>query len=161
MPGQTPPEAMSETEAAAELAELARAIAAADAAYYQEDAPHLSDAEYDALRLRNAELEAAFPHLRRTDSPSEQVGAAPSGTFAKARHAEPMLSLDNAFSDEDVADFLGRVRRFLGLDEDTPVPTTASPMRTASSCARPRAATARKARMLPPMPAPSPISRRH
>ena len=127
MPGQTPPEAMSETEAAAELAELARAIAAADAAYYQEDAPHLSDAEYDALRLRNAELEAAFPHLRRTDSPSEQVGAAPSGTFAKARHAEPMLSLDNAFSDEDVADFLGRVRRFLGLDEDTPVPTTAEP----------------------------------
>ncbi len=127
MPGQTPPEAMSETEAQAELAELAKAIAAADAAYYQEDAPHLSDAEYDALRLRNAELEAAFPNLKRTDSPSEQVGAAPSGTFAKARHAEPMLSLDNAFSDEDVADFLGRVRRFLGLEEGTPVPTTAEP----------------------------------
>ncbi|MCI4645601.1 MAG: NAD-dependent DNA ligase LigA [Hyphomonadaceae bacterium] len=118
---------MSESAARAELAELAKAIATADAAYYQEDSPHLSDAEYDALRLRNTELEAAFPHLKRTDSPSEQVGAAPSGTFAKARHAEPMLSLDNAFSDEDVADFIARIRRFLGLDEAAVVALTAEP----------------------------------
>lgn len=127
MPGQKPPEAMSEAEARAELAELAEAIAAADAAYYQDDAPHMSDADYDGLRARNRVLEAAFPHLKREDSPSEQVGAAPSGSFSKAVHAEPMLSLDNAFSDEDVVDFLGRVRRFLGLDAEASVAVTAEP----------------------------------
>jgi DNA ligase (NAD+) len=99
-----------ESEAAAELERLAREIARHNRLYHQEDAPELSDADYDALVRRNAELEAAFPHLVREDSPSRQVGAAPAAHLAKVRHALPMLSLDNAFADEDVAEFVGRVR---------------------------------------------------
>ncbi|MEQ9504992.1 MAG: NAD-dependent DNA ligase LigA [Hyphomonas sp.] len=122
-----PASALSVAEATAELARLAREIADADAAYYQNDAPSLTDAEYDALRLRNAEIELRFPHLKREDSPSARVGADVSDGFAKARHGIPMLSLENAFSDEDVADFATRIRRFLGLGPETEVAFTAEP----------------------------------
>lgn len=108
-------------EASAELAHLAREIARHDRAYYEKDAPVVSDAEYDALRQRNNAIEARFPDLVRADSPNKRVGAAPATGFAKVRHLKPMLSLDNAFSDEDVADFLGRVRRVLDLAESTPI----------------------------------------
>jgi DNA ligase (NAD+) len=114
-------------EAQAELARLARAIAAADAAYHGRDAPEMSDAEYDALKRRNAAIEAAFPELRRADSPSARVGAAPSGAFAKVQHAVPMLSLENAFEEAEVADFVARIRRFLGLGPDAPLAFVAEP----------------------------------
>jgi DNA ligase (NAD+) len=113
--------ALTETEAAAELARLAAEIARHSAAYHGEDAPLISDADYDALVRRNAELEAAFPQLVRADSPSLAVGAAPSSGFAKVMHSKPMLSLDNVFNAEDARDFVGRVRRFLGLADDVPV----------------------------------------
>ncbi len=100
-------------EAAEEHARLADEIRAHDKRYYQKDAPSVSDAAYDALRQRLQALEAAFPDLVTPDSPTQTVGAAPSEAFAEARHAVPMLSLDNAFSDEDVADFAARIRRFL------------------------------------------------
>ena len=119
--------ALTRKEAADELARLADQLAEADAAYYGEDAPVLSDADYDALKRRNAEIEAAFPDLVRADSASLRVGAAPSSRFAKVRHAEAMLSLDNAFTDEDVAEFVARVRRFLGLADDETVALTAEP----------------------------------
>ena len=112
---------LGEGEAAAELERLAAEIARHDEAYYQKDAPEISDAEYDALRRRNAELEAQFPDLKRPDSPSERIGAAPAGGFAKVRHSRQMLSLDNVFTDEEVGEFLDRVRRFLGLDAGTQV----------------------------------------
>lgn len=123
----TPVEALTPDEAAAELARLAALIAEADAAYYQEDAPVLTDAEYDAARQRNLAIEARFPELKREDSPSDRVGAVAQDGFSKATHAAPMLSLDNAFSDDDVAEFAGRVRRFLGLDESEPLELTAEP----------------------------------
>ena len=110
----TPVDDLTREEAAVELERLANLIAEADAAYYQEDAPLMTDAEYDAARLRNAAIEARFPDLKREDSPSDRVGAAAHDGFAKAAHAAPMLSLDNAFSDEDVSDFVDRIRRFLG-----------------------------------------------
>jgi DNA ligase (NAD+) len=122
-----PVDALTEAEARAELDRLAREIAEHDRRYHQEDAPTISDAEYDALRLRNAAIEARFPELARVDSPSTQVGAKPSGRFRKVRHVLPMLSLDNAFSDEDVLDFMARIRRFLGLQEDDDVMMTAEP----------------------------------
>lgn len=109
--------ALNETEAAAELARLAQEIQAHDLAYYQQDAPTVSDAEYDALRQRNTAIEQQFPHLVRDDSPSRQVGAAPSRTFSEVRHAAPMLSLANVFSEDEVGEFLMRVQRFLGLRE--------------------------------------------
>jgi DNA ligase (NAD+) len=112
---------LTEAEAAAELARLAAEIARHSAAYHGEDAPLISDADYDALVRRNAELEAAFPQLVRADSPSLAVGAAPSSGFAKVMHSKPMLSLDNVFNAEDARDFVGRVRRFLGLADDVPV----------------------------------------
>jgi DNA ligase (NAD+) len=112
---------LTEVQARAELARLAAEIAAHDRRYYQEDAPTVSDAAYDALRRRNAEIEARFPELIRADSPSRKVGAAPARGFAKIRHTVPMLSLDNAFSDGDVRDFVDRIRRFLRLGEETPV----------------------------------------
>ena len=118
---------LTEAEAAAELARLAQDIAEADAAYYQNDAPTLTDAAYDALRLRNGEIEARFPHLKREDSPSLRVGAEAGDGFAKARHGVPMLSLENAFTDGDVADFAARIRRFLALPEDTVLAFTAEP----------------------------------
>jgi len=123
----TPVEDLAPDEAAAELARLAALIAEADAAYYQEDAPVLTDAEYDAARQRNLAIEARFPELKREDSPSDRVGAAAHDGFAKATHAAPMLSLDNAFSDEDVTEFAGRIRRFLGLDESETLELTAEP----------------------------------
>jgi DNA ligase (NAD+) len=125
---------MTDAEAAAELERLAREIARHNRLYHSEDAPEISDAEYDALVRRNQELEAQFPHLVREDSPSRQVGAPPEGALAKVRHALPMLSLDNAFSDEEVADFAGRVRRFLKLREDEEVALTAEPKIDGLSC---------------------------
>jgi DNA ligase (NAD+) len=125
---------MNEAEAAAELARLAAEIARHNALYHTQDAPEISDAEYDALVRRNAELEAAFPELVRADSPSRQVGAAPAGHLAKAPHARPMLSLDNAFADEEVIEFVARVRRFLNLPADEPVALTAEPKIDGLSC---------------------------
>jgi DNA ligase (NAD+) len=120
-------EKLSSDEAAKELDRLAKLIAEHDRRYHGEDAPSISDADYDALRQRNAQIEALFPLLVRPDSPSHRVGARASAKFAKVTHRVPMLSLDNAFSDEDVADWLARVRRFLGLKEDDQVAVTAEP----------------------------------
>ena len=120
-------EALTEEEARAELARLAALIAAADAAYHGADAPLMSDAAYDALRRRNAEIEARFPALRRPDSPTLRVGVPPAPSFAKVRHAVRMLSLANAFTPEDVAEFDDQIRRFLGLAPDSPLAYTAEP----------------------------------
>ncbi len=120
-------EELSEAEAAAELQRLARDIAGHDRRYYAEEAPTVTDAEYDALRQRNAAIEARFPALKRADSPSERVGVAPSGKFATVRHAVPMLSLENAFSDDDVRDFVAQMHRFLGRPDDEPIALTAEP----------------------------------
>ncbi|HYE29693.1 MAG TPA: NAD-dependent DNA ligase LigA [Allosphingosinicella sp.] len=122
------------SEAAAELERLASEIARHNRLYHSEDSPEVSDADYDALVRRNAELERQFPHLVREDSPSKQVGAAPAAHLSKVRHALPMLSLDNAFADEEVADFVGRVRRFLSLPEDCEVALTAEPKIDGLSC---------------------------
>ncbi len=115
-----------EKKAALRLEEIAREMAEADRAYEEAD-PIMTDAEYDALRAENLDLEEEFPHLKRSDSPSDRVGTAPTGRFAKVTHAKPMLSLDNAFTDEDVHDFVARVRRFLGLAEDEEVVLVAEP----------------------------------
>ncbi len=112
------PEALSEAEAAAELERLADAIAGHDALYYREETPSVSDADYDALKLRNAAIEARFPNLVRANSPSKRVGAAPSTQFAPVVHGIAMLSLDNAFTDEDTAEFVARIRRFLKLGDE-------------------------------------------
>ena len=120
-------EELTRAEAMAELARLADAIGRANRAYHAEDAPEISDAEYDALKRRNAQVEARFPDLKRADSPSEQVGAAPSETFSKVRHEKPMLSLGNAFDDADVADFVRSVRVWLGLGGDAPLAFTVEP----------------------------------
>jgi DNA ligase (NAD+) len=125
---------LSNSEAAAELERLAAEIARHNRLYHAEDAPEISDAEYDALVRRNAELESEFPHLVREDSPSRLVGAAPAAHLAKVRHALPMLSLENAFSAESVADFIGRVRRFLSLGTDEEVALTAEPKIDGLSC---------------------------
>ncbi|RMF15284.1 MAG: NAD-dependent DNA ligase LigA, partial [Alphaproteobacteria bacterium] len=119
--------ALSEEEAKIELARLAREIAWHDYLYYVQDRPEISDAEYDALRARNTAIERRFPHLVRPDSPSKRVGAPPSDKFPKYRHPKPMLSLEDAFSDEEVADFFERVRRFLGLDPTAEIEVTAEP----------------------------------
>jgi DNA ligase (NAD+) len=120
-------EDLSAKQAKAEHAKLAVEIAEHDKRYYQQDAPTVSDAEYDALRKRYAAIEAHFPDLRTLESLTLKVGAAPSGRFAKVRHAVPMLSLGNAFSAEDVSDFVDRIRRFLRLAEDEPIVFTAEP----------------------------------
>ena len=125
---------MTDAEAAAELARLAADIARHNALYHSEDAPEISDADYDALVRRNAQLEAQFPHLVGDDSPSRQIGAAPAAHLSKVRHALPMLSLENAFSKEEVADFVGRVRRFLSLPEGEEVALTAEPKIDGLSC---------------------------
>ena len=109
---------LTEEEAAAELARLAAEIAHHDRLYHQQDAPEISDADYDALRRRNSEIEARFPELIRTDSPSRRVGATPGVGFAKVIHAIPMLSLENAFDDQDVRDFFAGVRNFFRRPED-------------------------------------------
>ena len=120
-------EDLTPLDASVELARLATEITEHDQRYYRDAAPSVSDSEYDQLRQRNLALEAAFPDLVRSDSPSKRVGAAPGGGFAKVRHARPMLSLDNAFNDEDVEDFVVRVRKFLGLAEDEKVELVAEP----------------------------------
>jgi len=120
-------EDLPEADAASELALLAREIAHHDRLYHQQDAPEISDAEYDALRRRNAAIEARFPHLIREDSPSNRVGGAPESGFAKLRHRVPMLSLDNAMNAEDFAEFCARARRFLGLAADAPLQFVAEP----------------------------------
>jgi DNA ligase (NAD+) len=122
-----PVERLSEAEAKAELKRLAAEIAHHDQLYYRKDAPEISDAEYDDLRLRNAAIEDRFPALRRSDSPTLRVGAAPVEAFGKVRHAVPMLSLGNAFDDEEVADFMARVRRFLGIGAEAAVEVVAEP----------------------------------
>src|SRR5712691_685826 len=109
---ERPVELLTEEEAAAELARLAAEILHHDQLYYAEDAPEISDAAYDELRRRNAAIEARFPQLIRTDSPSRRVGAAPASTFAKVTHSVPMLSLQNGFEEQDVRDFFDRIRRF-------------------------------------------------
>jgi DNA ligase (NAD+) len=125
---------LSEAQAKAELKRLAGEIGVHDKRYYQEDAPTVSDAAYDALRQRNDAIERRFPDLVRPDSPARLVGAAPAQKFAKVRHAVPMLSLGNAFSDAEVAEFVERVRRFLRLAEDEAVLLTAEPKIDGLSC---------------------------
>ncbi|MES2750028.1 MAG: NAD-dependent DNA ligase LigA, partial [Pseudomonadota bacterium] len=109
---------LAKAQAKVELMRLALEIEDHNNKYYQEDAPKISDADYDALRQRSDAIEARFPELVTKDSPSQKIGAQPSGRFAKVPHAVPMLSLGNAFSDEDVSEFVERVRRFLKLGED-------------------------------------------
>ncbi|HUL89682.1 MAG TPA: NAD-dependent DNA ligase LigA [Pseudolabrys sp.] len=121
------PTDLTEAQAKTELKRLAGEIASHDKRYYQQDAPIVTDAEYDALRQRNATIEARFPELIRADSPSRRVGAAPTGRFKKVRHAVPMLSLDNAFAEQDVVDFVARIRRFLKLDENERIDFSAEP----------------------------------
>src|SRR3954468_3261581 len=128
------PETLTEADAANRLMRLAKEIARHDRLYYDQDAPEVSDAEYDALVRENRELEARFPNLVRADSPSKRLGAAPSGALAKVPHARPMLSLDNAFSDEELVEFVARVRRFLALPVDEPVAITAEPKIDGLSC---------------------------
>jgi len=118
---------LSEAEAKRELARLAKEILKHDRLYYQRSAPEVSDAAYDALRTRNSAIERRFPKLVREDSPSHRVGAPAATGFAKVRHRRPMLSLDNAFDDDGLRDFLGRIRRFLGLPEDERVPLMGEP----------------------------------
>lgn len=122
-----PVEELTEAQAKAELARLAEEIAVHDAHYHRQDAPIISDAEYDALRQRNLALEERFPHLQRADSPDLRVGAAVLEGFEKSTHARPMLSLNNAFTTEDVTDFCDSARKFLGMTADEPLHFTAEP----------------------------------
>ncbi|KUJ85891.1 DNA ligase (NAD(+)) LigA [Ruegeria marisrubri] len=122
-----PADKLTEEQAREELARLASLISRANEKYYIEDAPEISDAEYDALKRRNAEIEARFPHLKRSDSPTELIGAQPGEGFAKVTHAVRMMSLGNAFDDEDVADFDRSVRKYLGLGPEVPLAYTAEP----------------------------------
>ncbi|WCE68048.1 NAD-dependent DNA ligase LigA [Sulfitobacter faviae] len=127
MTSQIEVEALTKAQAETELARLAEVLSAANTAYHTEDAPEISDAEYDALKRRNAEIEARFPNLKRADSPSEQVGAPVAEGFGKIRHAVPMLSLANAFDAEEVTEFDARIRKYLGLGADAPLAYTAEP----------------------------------
>ena len=124
---ETPVDKLTKAAAKAELKKLAEAISAADAAYYQNDAPDLTDADYDALRNRLNAIEEKFPDLKHAGSPSQNVGVAPAGGFGKITHLKPMLSLDNLFADEDVIDLIARIRRFLNLKPDDEVAMTAEP----------------------------------
>ena len=118
---------LTEKQAKAEHARLAAELAEHDRRYYQDDAPTVSDAEYDELRRRYGAIEARFPQLDTRESLTQRIGAAPSARFAKVRHAVPMLSLDNAFAEEDVVDFVGRIRRFLRLPDDEEIAFSAEP----------------------------------
>ena len=124
---KTPVELLTKKQAAAEHARLGQEIAQHDKRYYQDDRPTVSDAEYDALRARYTAIEARFPELRTLESLSLKIGAAPARGFAKIRHAVPMLSLDNAFAEQDVIDFVGRIRRFLKLSDDDKINFSAEP----------------------------------
>jgi DNA ligase (NAD+) len=124
---KTPVDLLTKKQAGEEHARLQSEIAGHDKRYYQDDRPAVTDAEYDALRQRYNAIEARFPDLRTLESLSLKVGAAPSGRFKKVRHAVPMLSLDNAFAEEDVGDFVGRIRRFLKLDDDATLDFSAEP----------------------------------
>jgi DNA ligase (NAD+) len=126
-PKELPVESLTEKQATAEHARLAAEIAAHDKRYYQEDAPTVSDAEYDRLRKRYQDIEARFPDLKTLESLTMKVGAAPARGFAKVRHRVPMLSLDNAFAEQDVIDFVDRIRRFLRLGEKEKIVFTAEP----------------------------------
>ena len=118
---------LTEAQAQTELARLSELLHAANTAYHRDDAPEISDADYDALKLRNAAIEDLFPALKRTDSPSDVVGGALAEGFGKVRHSQRMMSLANAFTDEDITDFDQRIRRYLGLDADTALTYTAEP----------------------------------
>lgn len=123
----TPVDQLNKTEAGNELARLADVLGRANAAYHTHDSPEITDAEYDALKRRNAGIEARFPDLKRSDSPSDRVGATPSEGFSKISHEVRMLSLGNAFSDTDVQEFEARIRKFLGMDEGAALAFTAEP----------------------------------
>ena len=125
---------MTEAEVANRLMRLAKEIARHDRAYHDRDAPEISDADYDALVRENRALEEQYPDLVRANSPSKRLGAAPTSSLAKVAHARPMLSLDNAFADEEVAEFVARVRRFLSLPADAEVALTAEPKIDGLSC---------------------------
>ena len=129
-----PVEELTSAQAERELQRLAQEIGAHDKRYYQEDAPTVSDAAYDALRRRNESIEQRFPALIRPDSPSRRIGAAPAQKFAKVRHAMPMLSLGNALSDTEVTEFVERVRRFLRLPAEEGLVVTAEPKIDGLSC---------------------------
>ena len=118
-------EDLNEDQAQQELKRLAEEIDRHDKLYHAKDNPIISDAEYDALRIRNSQIEEVFPHLIRKDSPSNKVGFAPLSQFSKITHAQAMLSLSNVFNEEGVEDFITRIRRFLGLEETVNVPVTA------------------------------------
>src|SRR3982074_1562251 len=118
---------LTKAQAKIELKRLALEIESHDKRYYQEDAPTISDADYDELRKRVNAIEARFPDLVTKESPSQKVGAQPSGRFAKIRHAVPMLSLDNAFAEADVVDFVARIRRFLKLGDEEKIAFSAEP----------------------------------
>lgn len=118
---------LTEMQAKAELARLAIELKLADASYFRDDDPYLTDAEYDALRQRNGAIEARFPDLKRKDSPSERVGGSLADGFKKAQHLKPMLSLDNAFTPDDVRDFCDRIRRFLGIGAEQELALTSEP----------------------------------
>ncbi|KJZ20989.1 NAD-dependent DNA ligase LigA [Loktanella sp. S4079] len=122
-----PVEKLTAEQAETELAWLAEQLNAANIAYHRDDTPDISDAEYDRLRRRNTALEEAFPNLKRKDSPSEQVGAAVSDGFGKIQHVVRMLSLGNAFNDDDVFDFDARIRKYLSISADSPLAYTAEP----------------------------------
>ncbi len=130
----TDPASLTDAEAANRLMRLAKEIARHNRLYHDNDAPEISDADYDALIRENSALEAAFPHLIRADSPNRQVGAAPTSALKKVTHAQRMMSLDNGFADEDIAEFIARVRRFLALAEEAPVALTAEPKIDGLSC---------------------------
>ncbi len=161
---KTPVDLLTAKQAKAEHARLQVEISEHDQRYYQQDRPSVSDAEYDALRVRYNAIEARFPDLRTLESLSLKVGAAPTGRFRKVRHAVPMLSLDNAFADQDVVDFVARIRRFLKLSDDEKIAFSRRaedrrPLHVAALRGRrarqprPRAATAAKARTSPPISA--------
>ncbi|MEQ1609091.1 MAG: NAD-dependent DNA ligase LigA [Hyphomonadaceae bacterium] len=133
-PTETPISKLTKAAAKAELNKLGEAISAADAAYYQNDAPDLTDAEYDTLRNRLNAIEEKFPDLKHADSPSQKVGAAVAQGFGKATHLKPMLSLDNLFSDGEVGELIARVRRFLNLKADEEIGVTAEPKIDGLSC---------------------------